>query len=110
MVNGYFYLSFFCCPSEDHQNFPYKKKNINLTFFISSFTFVIQSSVGLALNKKNKKSHTKIIMMKSIIVFIALCVAATLASPPHLTRSEPEPVHILRYESDNIGVGPYNYA
>lgn len=74
--------------------------------------------------------------MKTIIVF-ALFVACVAAAPrkhkqKHIVESaivprrelvepavvrrrdpieaEPEPAHILRYENDNIGVGPYNYV
>ncbi|CAG4919840.1 unnamed protein product [Colias eurytheme] len=44
--------------------------------------------------------------MKSFVVF-ALCVVAALAAPP---TSNDRDAQILRYENENIGVGPYNYA
>lgn len=56
--------------------------------------------------------------MKTLIV-LALFVAIASAAPrkhkftktalePHTVESEPG--QILRYENDNIGVGPYNYV
>ncbi|XP_045494051.1 flexible cuticle protein 12-like [Colias croceus] len=44
--------------------------------------------------------------MKSFVVF-ALCVVAALAAPPTTNDGDAQ---ILRYESDNIGVGPYAYT
>lgn len=50
------------------------------------------------------------IKMKTFIVF-ALFVAIAAAAPrQNQIELESEPVQILRFENDNIGVGPYNFV